>query len=404
MGGYAIDISTGDPFLPSSIKRLTLTPEGLRFLRKYAPEAIPYVSEEEITDKSKADGLAKLLVSLQAAWFCMQCITRAVQHLPISLLEITTAGHALYTLLTYILWAQKPMNISRPTLIAARDEKLRRILAYMFMCSPLSGQALGKVGGNKRMYEFEWIEKHSVASQFVATATPFTLRRGTSLPGTGFFFLSAHHNQTRPRSSFLPTYQKKLHLGKITLNSIDMKRWRLAWEALLQHKGLQSEWQTAQADDWRHQNFQSDSGTRTMEADGSPKIRMVATYVVLRASNVPGLESWEYPTWPMILAFTVAEGAYAIVHALGWNSTFASFPRQLVWRIASCVIGGGGLFLGGWLTCVTVEAMMPSMVMLGVIEFGLRMFLLIEAVLNIAVLPDGVYQSPNWPDFIPHWA
>jgi hypothetical protein len=53
---------------------------------------------------------------------------------------------------------------------------------------------------------------------------------------------------------------------------------------------------------------------------------------------------------------------------------------------------------------VTVEAMMPSMVMLGVIEFGLRMFLLIEAVLNIAVLPDGVYQSPKWPDFIPHWA
>jgi hypothetical protein len=376
MGGYAIDISTGDPFLPSSIKRLTLTPDGLRFLRKYAPEAIPHVSEEEITDKSKADGLAKLLVSLQAAWFCMQCITRAAQHLPISLLEITTAGHALYTLLTYILWAQKPMNISRPTLIATGDEKLRRLSAYMFMCSPLREQVPREVSGYERMCEFDGIIKNPVASQFVATATPFTVRRDISVPGTAFSFYPF---------TYRTLFGKHRGVRKITLNPVDMERWRLAWKALLRHKDLQSDWEKA----W---------------TDGSMTFRARARYVVLRASNAPSFESWNYSMWHLALAFAVSEVAYATIHALGWNSTFASSSRQLVWRIASCIIGGGGLYLGGWLACVPLGVMMPSMVMLAVVEFGLRMFLLIEAVLNIAVLPDGVYQSPQWVSFIPHWA
>ncbi|KAJ6564671.1 hypothetical protein B0H19DRAFT_866503, partial [Mycena capillaripes] len=118
MGGYVIDVSNaGDPFLPNGIQRLTLTTEGLRILLDHAPELIPRVSAEDINDKNKADGLAKMLVAFQAAWFCLQCLARNAQHLPISLLEITTGGHALYTLLTYILWAHKPMNIKVPTAI-----------------------------------------------------------------------------------------------------------------------------------------------------------------------------------------------------------------------------------------------------------------------------------------------
>ncbi|KAJ7057624.1 hypothetical protein C8F01DRAFT_1027881, partial [Mycena amicta] len=122
MGGYALDITISDTskhFLRTAagVKRLTLTPDGLLFLMKHAPELVPRISEEDIEDKSKADGLAKLLVALQALWFCLQCISRAAQHLPISLLEITTVGHALYTLFTYVLWAYKPMNITVPTTI-----------------------------------------------------------------------------------------------------------------------------------------------------------------------------------------------------------------------------------------------------------------------------------------------
>jgi hypothetical protein len=305
----------------------------------------------------------------------MQCISRAAQHLPISLLEITTAGHSLYTLLTYILRAQKPMNISRPTLIAIRDKKLRRLAAYMFTCSPLSGPVATKFSGREHICEFDWIMTEKVVNQFVATATPFTLRRDASGPGTAFSF--------DPPLTYLTLFRKRRTLEEITLNPVDMERWTLAWEASSRYKDIQS-------------------GLWKVQKD-SP-IRFPTRYVVLRASNAPNFDSSSYSMWPLGLAFAVSEVVYGTIHALGWNSTFASFPRQLVWRIVSCVIGGGGLYLGGWLACMGLGVMMPSMIMLAVVEVGLRMFLLIEAVLNIAVLPDGVYQSPQWVSFIPHWA
>lgn len=79
MGSYVIDFSTStssDQLLPDGIQRLTLTADGLHFLLQHAPELIPHVSEEDINDKSEADSLAKLLVAMQAAWFCLQCIAR----------------------------------------------------------------------------------------------------------------------------------------------------------------------------------------------------------------------------------------------------------------------------------------------------------------------------------------
>ncbi|KAF8196216.1 hypothetical protein K438DRAFT_1497676, partial [Mycena galopus ATCC 62051] len=118
MGGYVLDFTDiKEPFLPKGIKHLTLTTDGVQFLLTHAPGSLSLISEAEISDKSKADGLAKLLVALQAAWFCLQCIACGAQHLPISLLEITTGGHALYTLFTYMVWAYKPVDIAVPTLI-----------------------------------------------------------------------------------------------------------------------------------------------------------------------------------------------------------------------------------------------------------------------------------------------
>jgi hypothetical protein len=81
----------------------------------------------------------------------------------------------------------------------------------------------------------------------------------------------------------------------------------------------------------------------------------------------------------------------------------------LVWRTAACVIGGGGVFLGisfGWAAGERTfqSETFSAVVVIGVLEFGVRMFLLVESVLNVAVLQAGVYELPKWPTFIPHWA
>ena len=81
MGGIAFEISESESekFLPSKIKEIWfISDRGIRRLTalESGREIIPNVSEEEIKSKSKANGLAKAFVCIQALWFIAQCLTR----------------------------------------------------------------------------------------------------------------------------------------------------------------------------------------------------------------------------------------------------------------------------------------------------------------------------------------
>ena len=83
MGGLAIQIPENLPaskrFLPSDDSETWfLTPDGLKYLSRHdsTRDELPDLSEGEIRSKSKANGLAKALVCIQALWFITQCITR----------------------------------------------------------------------------------------------------------------------------------------------------------------------------------------------------------------------------------------------------------------------------------------------------------------------------------------
>ncbi|PBK58898.1 hypothetical protein ARMSODRAFT_967346 [Armillaria solidipes] len=69
------------------------------------------VSPETIEDKSKGDALSKTVSTLQISWFIMQCIARAIQHLPITLLEMIALGFAGLSIIMYFLWWYKPLNV-----------------------------------------------------------------------------------------------------------------------------------------------------------------------------------------------------------------------------------------------------------------------------------------------------
>ncbi|KAF5315982.1 hypothetical protein D9758_018366 [Tetrapyrgos nigripes] len=59
---------------------------------------------QDIEDKSKGDAVSKGLALLQTSWFLFQILTRRIQHLPITALEIATVGFAILNLLVYGLW------------------------------------------------------------------------------------------------------------------------------------------------------------------------------------------------------------------------------------------------------------------------------------------------------------
>lgn len=105
MGGIVIE--TGDCIANTS--QLSITAEGVRLLSFL--DKLPIIEQGEVRDKSKADGLAKLVVVLQAGWMIIQGIGRVAQNLPVTLLEINTVGHVICTFALYMLWWRKPLDI-----------------------------------------------------------------------------------------------------------------------------------------------------------------------------------------------------------------------------------------------------------------------------------------------------
>ncbi|CZR52585.1 uncharacterized protein PAC_02462 [Phialocephala subalpina] len=84
IGGFVIDISGSPfsrisskpelkPYIPGDCCQLTLTAQGALFLA--ASGYLPSFSKKAILDRSKADGIAKTLVCLQAGYMIVQCAT-----------------------------------------------------------------------------------------------------------------------------------------------------------------------------------------------------------------------------------------------------------------------------------------------------------------------------------------
>ena len=138
MGGFTINVkelqADGDIFLPID-GRLTLTARGTNLLAQCGH--LPDIDYRDIKDKSKADGIAKALVLIQACWMLFQVIGRLVVKLPVTLLEVNTLGHVLCAFIIYLLWWNKPRGIREPTKL--EGDWLKPICAYMYMSSQISG-------------------------------------------------------------------------------------------------------------------------------------------------------------------------------------------------------------------------------------------------------------------------
>jgi hypothetical protein len=94
------------------------------------------ISQKDLEDKSKGDGLAKALVCLQASWFCVQCLVRVGQALPVTLLEINTFAHSVCALLVYVLWWDKPLDVEQPTYLPVRSVEAVKRWSKIYQNTP----------------------------------------------------------------------------------------------------------------------------------------------------------------------------------------------------------------------------------------------------------------------------
>ncbi|MCJ1284404.1 hypothetical protein MMC26_003736 [Xylographa opegraphella] len=145
MGGFAIE--TDEPgnsaYIPGS-PRLTLTANGLVAIAQAGH--LPDISITFIQDKSTQNSLAKTLAIFQGSWFLLQIIGRLVDELPISLLEIHTAAHALCALLVYYLWWDKPYDVEDAIVLTGNWVRPLAAALWMFSYNDSSKETVRGIG------------------------------------------------------------------------------------------------------------------------------------------------------------------------------------------------------------------------------------------------------------------
>jgi hypothetical protein len=79
--------------------------------KRYISTADVILDESILFDKNKSDGMVRFITVSQILWFLINCLGRAVQHLAMTTLELTTLGFILCSLGTFLCWAPKPKDV-----------------------------------------------------------------------------------------------------------------------------------------------------------------------------------------------------------------------------------------------------------------------------------------------------
>ncbi|KAL8870684.1 MAG: hypothetical protein Q9174_003329, partial [Haloplaca sp. 1 TL-2023] len=361
MGGYAF-APPGNDFLPNGVNRTTITPTGLRFLLEHEPTALPEITADEIRDKSKADGLKKTLVCVQALWFCAQCITRQSQSLPVSLLELNTVGHALCTLVIYLLWWHKPLDVDEPTLIS--NSKLNQMCAYMWMSSRVSASGhctYDMPDGLQDEFHCIWPFSRPSLKDLELIRLPFPTRsyyqfddgpqpnngRAMTELGRPSYISSMYKLRQGIYLSMCPDAIKAdrpagLSIRKTAisrLSPVDLQRWSFAHMAISSYD-LKADLLLRHSIATSGRTFIRSLNMRVPFVDAlqnnnlDPRLEIRAPnakFTVAASGLFPG--------------FAVTGGLYGGLHLAAWNASFPSHTEKLAWRISSTSVTCTGAML-----------------------------------------------------------
>ncbi|KAI5790968.1 hypothetical protein FPQ18DRAFT_32583 [Pyronema domesticum] len=94
-----------------------LTPKGFLELAQEGVLHPVILDDKAITDRSKADWLAKFLVCAQAFWMVFNVIARKASGLPSILIELNVIVHVVVMVIVYGLWWNKPLVVQNPIIL-----------------------------------------------------------------------------------------------------------------------------------------------------------------------------------------------------------------------------------------------------------------------------------------------
>ncbi|KAE8132567.1 hypothetical protein BDV38DRAFT_287603 [Aspergillus pseudotamarii] len=366
MGGVVFDTGEMD-FLPAHRTRLTILPRGIMTLAEHAPHLIPDISGEEIKDKSKADGVTKALMCIQAFWFCVQTFARINKGIYISLLEWNTLVHAVCALIMYGIWWHKPLDVSEPLVISGPQAmELCAAMCTMSNIDGCLGPFLDQSGLAMERGDLRMDCSQSSPKTQLATAL---LDNGASTDHTRWELTKAACLKAKTEN-WQPEYGSNHQLSQLARGFLCLRSSREFTADKLDYEGV--------AD--RCQNW---GGTLRWLVKGRQPIS--------GALGSPYYHQTWHPVWVWAwLSFGFSGIIYGSLHLLAWDAPFHSAAEKTLWHMCSLVI-----------TCYTAwkRFVVPMFFTLYIFS---RLFLVVECFVNLAFLPREVYETLQWAEYIPH--
>jgi hypothetical protein len=327
MGGLSFEDSAEEDqqFMPENRQRMNVTVQNFAFLLEMRDHLIPDISREMIQDKSKSDGLAKLLTCWQAGYFCIQCVYRLSQQLSVTLLGLNVFAHALCALALFVIWSDKPRDVCEPTLIVGEEA--------LDICAIFCLHDIDRSNWRSSLgYRITTPPDHPEKTLEISGPTSFScsydsidrvLRYG-ALRDDSIKVLETHW--------YLEGGLKVgSNVTQVTLNARDLKRLQRVSKLV--------------------------QGERSRSL-GPPRIGPGSLPSVQKRCSLARVRNWSldientfsfmigddysapryygYPWLRFVTGLTLAGACYGGLHLAAWNTPFASRAEALLWRVA-CV-------------------------------------------------------------------
>jgi hypothetical protein len=313
-----------------------------------------HITEKEIKDKSKGDMLSKGIVIVQTGWFVLQCISRLVEHLPLTELELVTVGFAVLNLATYVFWWEKPLNVKCA---------VRVLIEKQISEQGIGGREghSGSPGGSGRRSE----ELNGAAAA------------GVLVSSTGY------NTMPNSRNAVADVVDSVRHNG--VLFAIRNGGWTALNHLFWTPFGPFIDWLFG----------------RDVTERGATRV----------STLFAGSLNTDNQALAAGLVATLVASVFGAIHCIAWSFTFPLHTEQIIWRISALCITclPWPVFL-----CTAIIALDQSrsdwlaFFLRGngyiyiFIYITARISLLVQAFISLRTLPPRAYETVRWTTFIPH--
>ncbi|KAI5819294.1 hypothetical protein BZA77DRAFT_276262 [Pyronema omphalodes] len=402
MGGFCIEEMTVDGPRWKSLKVDTL-----RRLRTM--DIIHDYPLSEIDDKSKASGIAKILVCFQTGWILLQCLARHLNGLHITMLEMNTAVHVLFAIVMYGVWWRKPFDVAYKEAFDAANETARAsFLAAFRAAHPAALKS-----------ESEFMEGHNLptdrntpdTSAAPGIPSPNSLT-GATEPDINQLGLSEPTHNTTDLISMFSTSTPQAEalqgfIGRSASSSVPHFAELVSEAKKTTEKTFRQHFDRAAAD------FDTNIGVTSdiVERSTATGIFIAAQKAIETAKKTPPHAACRSNSTIPSIVPRVLGVFYGAMHMLKWNSDWFPTPiEHLLWKIA-CVAGSAAVLPIGVMSLIPFISSRHNYYRIFLlilctclwVLFGIaRFYIIAESFISLRKLPVEAYEMPSWTNSMPH--